>query len=73
MPNLIHTLGLASTYRYYEECDEPKATMVTEQFKGCADYIFFSAETLKPMQLMTQVSRRCVRSRYTRCRTRVLV
>ena len=49
----VHYLGLQSAYAYYQEGAEPTATHVTEGFKGCVDYIFFSGEYLAATRLLT--------------------
>ena len=50
-PGHTSTTHVADTQ--LEDDELKQATLVTEQFMGCSDYIFYSSETLKPMQLMT--------------------
>ena len=48
--NHVHSLGLASAYGGSRT--EPAATILTEKFKGCVDYIFYSRATLNPVSLL---------------------
>ncbi len=51
LPNHRHTLCLSSAYTQHRN-GEPKATQITETFKGCVDYIFFSRENLIAKELL---------------------
>lgn len=52
--NHVHSLVFSSAYgRYTDDGDEPQATLLTEKKKGCVDYIFYSSECLKAVDLMT--------------------
>jgi len=48
--NHVHSLGLSSAYGIRGV--EPVATFLTEKFKGCVDYIFYSREMLRTNTLL---------------------